>query len=176
MDIRQPIHSEHAHTLDTAGLRRHFLVEDLFRADQATLTYSQIERIIVGGAMPLVTVVGFTPVLAKQFAVGVLREGRELGVINAAAGTSSSTARRTRSGPRRALRRHGRATPASAARMRRAPPSSSQHAPAHRACPTRWSRRPRRHPPRSRCEDSEPAQYLQAARPGVVETCQLTMA
>ena len=30
MEIRQPIHSEHARTLDTAGLRRHFLVEDLF--------------------------------------------------------------------------------------------------------------------------------------------------
>ena len=27
MDIRQPLHSEHARTLDTEGLRRHFLVE-----------------------------------------------------------------------------------------------------------------------------------------------------
>jgi tRNA modification GTPase len=38
--------------VDTAGLRRHFLVEDLFVPDQATLTYSQIDRIIVGGSMP----------------------------------------------------------------------------------------------------------------------------
>jgi 4-deoxy-L-threo-5-hexosulose-uronate ketol-isomerase len=53
MDIRQPVHSEHARTLDTAGLRRHFLVEDLFQPEQATLTYSQIDRIIVGGIHPV---------------------------------------------------------------------------------------------------------------------------
>ena len=29
MQIRQPVHSEHAKTLDTEGLRRHFLVEEL---------------------------------------------------------------------------------------------------------------------------------------------------
>lgn len=33
MEIRQPIHSEHARTLDTAGLRRQFLVEVPFRPD-----------------------------------------------------------------------------------------------------------------------------------------------
>ena len=40
MQIRQPVHSEHAKTLDTEGLRRHFLVEDLFVVDNVTLTYS----------------------------------------------------------------------------------------------------------------------------------------
>ena len=29
MDVRQPLHSEHVKLLDTAGLRRHFLVERL---------------------------------------------------------------------------------------------------------------------------------------------------
>jgi len=82
MEIRQPIHSEHARTLDTAGLRRHFLVENLFVPEQATLTYSQIDRIIVGGAMPLGEELGFTADLAKQFAVGTFLERRELGVIN----------------------------------------------------------------------------------------------
>ena len=38
MDIRQPIHSDHARTLDTDGLRRHFLVENMFQADAMTLT------------------------------------------------------------------------------------------------------------------------------------------
>jgi 4-deoxy-L-threo-5-hexosulose-uronate ketol-isomerase len=61
MDIRQPVHSDHARTLDTAGLRRHFLVEDLFKADEATLTYSQIDRIIVGGIMPVNQAVRFAP-------------------------------------------------------------------------------------------------------------------
>ncbi len=31
MEIRQPIHSEHAKTLDTEGLRKQFLIENLFR-------------------------------------------------------------------------------------------------------------------------------------------------
>ena len=53
MEIRQPLHSEHARTLDTAGLRRHFMVESLFVPEQATLTYSQIDRIIVGGIYPV---------------------------------------------------------------------------------------------------------------------------
>ena len=44
---------DHARSLDTEGLRRHFLVEDLFQPEQATLTYSQIDRIIVGGIQPV---------------------------------------------------------------------------------------------------------------------------
>ncbi|MDC6134173.1 5-dehydro-4-deoxy-D-glucuronate isomerase, partial [Burkholderia gladioli] len=52
MEVRQAIHSEHAKTLDTAGLRRHFLVEQVFEADALKLTYSHIDRIIVGGAFP----------------------------------------------------------------------------------------------------------------------------
>jgi len=53
MDFRQPIHSDHAKTLDSEGLRRQFLVDPVFVPGQLTLTYSQIDRIVVGGAMPL---------------------------------------------------------------------------------------------------------------------------
>ncbi|HEY5308844.1 MAG TPA: 5-dehydro-4-deoxy-D-glucuronate isomerase, partial [Casimicrobiaceae bacterium] len=60
MDIRQPIHSDHARTLDSAGLRSHFLVDTVFVPDQLKLTYSQIDRIIVGGAMPQDEELGFT--------------------------------------------------------------------------------------------------------------------
>ncbi|HGF4017467.1 TPA: 5-dehydro-4-deoxy-D-glucuronate isomerase, partial [Burkholderia cenocepacia] len=42
MDVRQGIHSEHAKALDTAGLRRHFLVENVFAPDALSLTYSHI--------------------------------------------------------------------------------------------------------------------------------------
>jgi len=66
MEIRQPIHSEHARTLDTEGLRRHFLVQDLFKPDAATLTYSQIDRIIVGGIMPVAQAVSFSPELGRH--------------------------------------------------------------------------------------------------------------
>ena len=53
MDVRQALHSEHFKTLDTAGLRREFLVEGLFVPDQMMLSYSHVDRIIVGGAMPV---------------------------------------------------------------------------------------------------------------------------
>ncbi len=82
MQIRQPIHSEHARTLDTEGLRRHFLVEDLFVADNATLTYSQIDRIIVGGIMPVTKGVTFSAELGKHTGTDFFLQRRELGLIN----------------------------------------------------------------------------------------------
>lgn len=82
MEIRQPIHSEHARTLDTEGLRRHFLVQDLFVADQATLTYSQIDRIIVGGILPVTQPVTFSAELGKHTGTDYFLQRRELGLIN----------------------------------------------------------------------------------------------
>jgi 4-deoxy-L-threo-5-hexosulose-uronate ketol-isomerase len=82
LEIRQPIHSEHAKTLDTAGLRRQFLVEDLFRPDDATLTYSQIDRIIVGGVMPVTKAVRFSPDLGRHTGTDYFLQRRELGLIN----------------------------------------------------------------------------------------------
>ncbi len=82
MQIRQPVHSEHARTLDTEGLRRHFLVEDLFVADNVTLTYSQIDRIIVGGIMPVSAGVAFAADLGKHTGTDFLLQRRELGLIN----------------------------------------------------------------------------------------------
>ena len=52
MEIRQPIHSEHAKRLDTEGLRKEFLIENLFCEGEMNLTYSHIDRIIVGGVVP----------------------------------------------------------------------------------------------------------------------------
>jgi 4-deoxy-L-threo-5-hexosulose-uronate ketol-isomerase len=82
MQIRQPIHSEHARTLDTTGLRRQFLVEDLFQPEQATLTYSQIDRIIVGGIHPVREAVRFSTELGKHTGTDFFLQRRELGLIN----------------------------------------------------------------------------------------------
>ncbi len=82
MHIRQPIHNDHARTLDTEGLRRHFLVEDLFVADQVTLTYSQIDRIIVGGIMPVAAGVTFSAELGQHTGTDFFLQRRELGLIN----------------------------------------------------------------------------------------------
>ena len=82
MQIRQPIHSEHARTLDTEGLRRHFLVEDIFQAEAATLTYSQIDRIIVGGIHPVRSAVRLAPELGRHTGTDFFLQRRELGLIN----------------------------------------------------------------------------------------------
>jgi 4-deoxy-L-threo-5-hexosulose-uronate ketol-isomerase len=82
MEIRQPIHSEHARSLDTEGLRRHFLVERIFVPGEITLTYSQIDRIIVGGIVPLDMPLVFAPDLGKHTGTSFFLERRELGLIN----------------------------------------------------------------------------------------------
>lgn len=82
MDVRQSIHSEHARQLDTAALRREFLIENVFVADSYTLTYSHIDRIIIGGVMPVATSVTFGNEMGKQLGVSYFLERRELGLIN----------------------------------------------------------------------------------------------
>ena len=82
MEIRQPIHSDHAKTLDTAGLREQFLIEDIFQADAITLTYSHIDRVIVGGIMPLHQTVQFAPELGQHTGTDFFLQRREIGLIN----------------------------------------------------------------------------------------------
>ncbi|WP_145525857.1 5-dehydro-4-deoxy-D-glucuronate isomerase [Yersinia rohdei] len=82
MQVRQSIHSEHAKQLDTAGLRREFLIENIFVADEYTMTYSHIDRIIVGGILPVTRAVSIGDEVGKQLGVSYFLERRELGVIN----------------------------------------------------------------------------------------------
>ncbi|MEZ9625277.1 5-dehydro-4-deoxy-D-glucuronate isomerase [Aliivibrio fischeri] len=80
MEIRQPIHSDHAKQLDTAGLREQFLIEGMFQENQITLTYSHIDRIIVGGVVPTSESVPFEG--GKEIGVDFFLQRRELGIIN----------------------------------------------------------------------------------------------
>ena len=82
MQIRQSIHSDHARQLDTQGLRREFLVEEIFSADRLTMTYSHIDRIVFGGIMPIQGPLAFSNELGKTFGVSYFLERRELGLIN----------------------------------------------------------------------------------------------
>lgn len=82
MEIRQSVHSDHFRTLDTTGLRREFLVDGLFAPDRIALTYSHVDRIIVGGAMPVSRPVTLDASLAKQIGAEYFLARRELGLIN----------------------------------------------------------------------------------------------
>ena len=80
IEIRQVCHPEAVRGFDTAELRRHFLIETLFAPGEVRLTYSHLDRVVVGGAMPT----GAHVVLPTPKAVGTdafLRR-RELGVVN----------------------------------------------------------------------------------------------
>ncbi|MBS7700415.1 MULTISPECIES: 5-dehydro-4-deoxy-D-glucuronate isomerase [unclassified Chelatococcus] len=83
IEIRQVSHPEAVRGFDTAELRRHFLIETLFVPGEVRLTYSHLDRVIVGGAMPTAKPV----VLPTPKAVGTdaFLKRRELGIVNVGA-------------------------------------------------------------------------------------------
>ena len=80
IEIRQVSHPEAVKGFDTAELRRHFLIETLFTPGEVRLTYSHLDRVIVGGAMPTTGAI----VLPTPKAVGTdaFLKRRELGIVN----------------------------------------------------------------------------------------------
>lgn len=52
VETRHAVHQDHAKTMDTAALRKHFLGQDLFRAGEIRLIYTHYDRFTLGGAVP----------------------------------------------------------------------------------------------------------------------------
>jgi 4-deoxy-L-threo-5-hexosulose-uronate ketol-isomerase len=52
VDVRYSTNPAEARGYDTAQLRRHYLVEDVFVSGEIRLTYSHEDRVVLGGAMP----------------------------------------------------------------------------------------------------------------------------
>lgn len=82
MDIRQGINSDHVKMLDTEGLRSEFLIESIFRENKITMTYSHIDRIIVGGIQPVGSTLELVSDYGKEIGVNYFLERREIGFIN----------------------------------------------------------------------------------------------
>ncbi|KEI72978.1 5-dehydro-4-deoxy-D-glucuronate isomerase [Endozoicomonas elysicola] len=80
MNVREPVHSEHAKTFNTQQLREHFLIEQVMVANKINLTYSHIDRIIAGGCMPVSQ--GIALEAGKEIGSEFFLERRELGAIN----------------------------------------------------------------------------------------------
>ena len=80
IDMRQVAHPRDVKRYDTAALRADFLVEHLFIAGEISLTYSHIERLVVGGAMPVASEIAL-PVYAPTGTPFFLAR-RELGIFN----------------------------------------------------------------------------------------------
>lgn len=78
--IRYANHPEDVKHYTTEQLRRHFLIETLFVADTIQMTYSHVDRIMVGGLMPINETL--TLQAGKEMGVDFFFERREGGVIN----------------------------------------------------------------------------------------------
>ena len=79
-EIRYAAHPEDAKSYDTARIRRDFLIEKVFSADEVNMVYSMYDRMIVGGAMPVNEVLpleAIDPLKAPHFLTR-----REIGIFN----------------------------------------------------------------------------------------------
>lgn len=80
MDIRYANHPNEAKHFTTEQARDNFLIEKLFVPGEVLLTYSHVDRIIVGGITP--TDKSLTIEAGKAIAADYFLERRELGVVN----------------------------------------------------------------------------------------------
>jgi 4-deoxy-L-threo-5-hexosulose-uronate ketol-isomerase len=80
MDIRHSSHYEDVKKYDTAALRRHFLIEDLFVKGELKMVYSHIDRIIIAAAVPAEKPLYLEA--SKELGCNYFLERREMGVIN----------------------------------------------------------------------------------------------
>lgn len=79
-EIRYASHPEDAKNYDTQRIRRDFLIEKVFAADEVNMVYSMYDRMIVGGAMPVneaLALEAIDPLKAPYFLTR-----RELGIFN----------------------------------------------------------------------------------------------
>lgn len=81
MEIRYPVHQEQVKRMTTNELRANFHINKLFESDQLRLIYSHIDRVIVGGAMPVDTPVALIA-NKHDLAADYFLERREIGIIN----------------------------------------------------------------------------------------------
>jgi len=80
MEIRDPMHPEHAKKLTTEGLRKELLIQGLFTEGTFKLVYSHFDRIMVGGVCPRDPI--SLEVSQKVIGASSLLERREMGIIN----------------------------------------------------------------------------------------------
>ena len=80
MEVREYVGSLQAKAMSTSELRSNFLVSGLFSTDNANLVYSHVDRMIIGGIMPVSAAVGLP--VGKELGTSCFLERREMGIIN----------------------------------------------------------------------------------------------
>lgn len=79
-EIRYAAHPQDAKNYDTARIRRDFLIEKVFAADEVNMVYSMYDRMVIGGAMPVhesLKLEAIDPLKAPYFLTR-----REIGIFN----------------------------------------------------------------------------------------------
>lgn len=80
MDIRYANHPIDSRKYNTEELRKNYLQEKIFEKDEILLTYSHVDRIIFGGAMPVDK--ELTLAAADELRAEYFLQRREMGAIN----------------------------------------------------------------------------------------------
>ncbi len=80
MEIRYSNHPDDSKFYTTEELREHYLQENIFSANEILLTYTHVDRMIFGGAMP--TDKALELVAGDELRADYFLQRRELGVIN----------------------------------------------------------------------------------------------
>jgi len=80
IDIRQVCSPAETKKFDTAELRRNYLITDIFVTGEITMTYSHLDRTVVGGAMPATRTLKLQS--CKQIGSANFLDRREMGIIN----------------------------------------------------------------------------------------------
>jgi len=80
LETRYAHHPEDVKGYDTAALRRHFLVEQVFASGELKLVYSHVDRVVFGGAVPTTQALALEG--GPEFGTPNFLDRRELGVIN----------------------------------------------------------------------------------------------
>lgn len=82
IEIRHAIHPDHAEGMNTAELRRHFLVTDLFQPGKVKAVYTHYDRMILMGIMPTRGPLAFGADLAQLVKAEDFLARREIGLFN----------------------------------------------------------------------------------------------
>jgi 4-deoxy-L-threo-5-hexosulose-uronate ketol-isomerase len=175
VSVRQVVGPEDAARRDTQGLRDGFVIEKLFRPGEANLTYSHLDRMIVGGVMPGAAHLEIAAI--AQTGTERFLDRREAAIVNiGGAGTIDIAGRRYDLGFQEALyigMGEGALTFAS---VDAAEPALFYllSAPAHRAYPTvHITREMAKKVVVGSAEESNARTINQYVHPDVCESCQL---
>lgn len=177
MDVREYVNSEYSKHLDTEGLRKNYLIERVFAADEVTMTYSHVDRMIAGGIMPVKK--ALTIDAGKEIGVDFFLQRRELGLINIGqAGRVTVDGKVYEVGPRDALYigmgskdlKFESVDPANPAKF------YYNSCPAHHTYPTRTVTLEQAvHQAAGSAEDSNKRTINKYFEPSVLDTCALSM-